>query len=210
MKASFLILSVCISTFSCTNNAKSVEIKKHQDNLPDTLTTTQSQGTPPHIDLIWEIENLKLYGDTTIEEGKIFYASIKFEPFVGFEDFKVSDVDHNVYAPLKLSSHKSGNNFRTRLKDGYNSNMANFAGHYSFVYWGCGSSCQSSLLIDRKTGRIYDAPGASLGYDFRIDSKMLIVNPPDSSGFYDNCFYCKPIIYIFDEQSKEFVERHAR
>ena len=199
-----------ISILSCSDNTKSVKTENHQVIEMSTLPQAQSQETPPRIDLIWEIDNLKLYGDTSIDNAKISYASIKFEPFIGFEDFKTSEVDHTKYATLDLKSHNAGTNFRTRLINGFNSDMANFAGHYTLVYWGCGSSCQSSLLIDRKTGKIYDAPGASLGYDFRIDSKMLIVNPPDSSGFYDDCFYCQPIIYIFDEESKKFVERHPR
>ncbi len=151
-----------------------------------------------------------MYGDTTIDKDKISYASIKFEPYIGFYEFKVISVDHKKYAELDLKSNKYANNFRTRLKEGYSSDSANFAGHYSFVYWGCGSPCQSSLVIDRKTGKIYDSPGATLGYDFRVNSKMLIVNPPDTSGFYDDCFHCKPLIYIFDEQTKSFNERKRK
>lgn len=176
----------------------------------DSLTNTQTKNTRPTIDLIHETENLKLYGDTTIDKDKISYALIKFEPYIGFEDYKVNSVDHKKYAELDLKSNKYASNFRTRLKEGYSSDTANFAGHYSFVYWGCGSPCQSSLVIDRKTGKIYDSPSASLGYDFRVDSRMLIVNPPDTSGFYFDCSYCKPIIYIFDEQTKTFIEQQRK
>jgi hypothetical protein len=37
-----------------------------------------------------------------------------------------------------------------------------------------------------------------------LDSKMLITNPPDSSGNYDDCDYCHPSIYALDENSKTF------
>lgn len=209
MKTVIAILTLTILTLSCKDNGKSVTTEK-QIIEQDSLTKTQIKNSRPTIDVIHETENLKLYGDTTIDKDKISYASIKFEPYISFDDFKVNSVDHKKYADLDLKSNKDANNFRTRLKEGYSSDRSNFAGHYTFVYWGCGSPCQSSLLIDRQTGKIYDSPGASLGYDFQVDSKMLIVNPPDTIGFYDDCFYCKPIIYIFDEQTKTFNERKRK
>jgi hypothetical protein len=61
------------------------------------------------------------------------------------------------------------------------------------------------MVIDRRTGKIYNAPDANQGYSFRAESNMLIVNPPEADGFYPaNCAYCKPVIYIFDTQSKIF------
>ncbi|HMS66831.1 MAG TPA: hypothetical protein PKD18_01785 [Saprospiraceae bacterium] len=210
MKTEIAILTLIILALSCKDNGEAVTAENNLIIEQDSLTRTKSQKTRPTIDLIHETENLKLYGDTTIDKDKISYASIKFEPYVGFDDFKVNSVDNKKYADLDLKSNKDANNFRTMLTMGYSSDTANFAGHYSFIYWGCGSPCQSSLLIDRRTGKIYNSPGASLGYDFRVGSKMLIVNPPDTNGFYDDCIYCKPIIYIFDEQTKTFKERQGR
>lgn len=46
------------------------------------------------------------------------------------------------------------------------------------IAWECGSLCQSGAIIDPKTGAIYyTIPTASFGFDFRKDSKLLIVNP---------------------------------
>lgn len=176
----------------------------------DSLKQKQVRKSRPIIDIILETENFKLYGDTSIEKDKISYASFKFEPYISFSDFKVNIIDNRKYADLDLKSNIGANYFRTRLKEGYSADTANFAGHYTFVFWGCGSPCKSSMLIDRKTGKIYDAPASELGYDFKVNSRMLIVNPPDSNGFYDNCPYCKPIIYIFDERTKTFKERKPR
>ncbi len=134
------------------------------------------------------------------------HGLIKFEPFISFEDFKVERIIHEKQADIDFKSYDGANHFRTRLKEAYKADTANFAGHYTFVYWGCGTSCQSSLLIDRLTGRVFDAPNANLGYEFRIDSRMLVVNPPDKAGFYGDCFYCNPVIYVFDEQDKVFKE----
>ena len=193
MKRVFYILTLSILTLSCRENRKSVTVEKYQNGEADGLTNSQSEKTRPSID-----------------KDKTPSSLIKFEPYVDFNDFKVNSVDHKKYADLDLKSNRVAFGFRTRLQEGYQAKKANFAGHYTFVDWGCGSACQSSLLIDRRTGRIYDSPTASLGYEFRIDSRMLIVNPPDSTGFYEDCYYCKPVIYIFDEQTKTFSERPRR
>jgi len=143
---------------------------------------------------------VKSLNDTIIEGRKL----IKFQPKISFNDFLVKNIDTKNKAKLDLNSNKNASLFKTRLKNAYKSDSSNFAGHYNFVFWGCGSSCQSSLIIDRLTGKIYDSPVASLGYKFYAKSRMLIVNPPDSNGYYEYCAYCKPIIYILNENTKTF------
>ena len=208
MKTTFAIFTLTLlAVWSCNDNGQSVSTRDNQDLKRDSLTNEVTKKTQKTIALIYESEDIKLYGDTTINKDKISYASIKFEPYIGFDDFKIKVVDHRKYADLDIKSNIIASNYQTRLREGYKVDTANFAGHYTFVYFGCGSPCQGSLVIDRKTGKVYDSPSASLGYDFRVDSRMLIVNPPDTSGFYDDCVYCKPIIYIFDEQTKTFTEK---
>lgn len=211
MKTEISILTLILLMLSCQDNGKSVANDNKQIiEEQDSLANAQAKKSQPTIDLIHETENVKLYGDPSIDKDKISYASLRFEPYIGFGDFKVDAVDNKKYAALDFKSNKGAANFQTRIREGYSADTANFAGHYSFVYWGCGSPCLNSVLIDRKTGKIYDSPGASLGYEFHVDSRMLITNPPDTSGFYEDCFYCKPIIYIFDEQTKTFNERQPR
>lgn len=203
MRHLVVILILLILSISCKENNADAEVATREPGSAPVQTTKNKS----HFDVFYETENVRLYGDTTIDKEKIVLVSLKFEPYIGFEDFRVPAVDHNKRAGLDLKSNKHAPMFRTRLREGYASDTANFAGHYTFVYWGCGSPCQSSLLIDRKTGKIYDAPEANLGYDFRSTSRMMIVNRPDSGGFYNDCIYCKPIIYIFDEATKKFTER---
>ncbi|MBX3165520.1 MAG: hypothetical protein KF900_13675 [Bacteroidetes bacterium] len=164
----------------------------------------------PIIGLIYETENIRIYGDTTIERDKFYISELKFEPYISFDDFKVNKIDNKRHAPLDLKSSNGASNFRTRLREGYNSDSANFAGHYTFVWWGCGSPCQSSLIIDRQTGKIYGGLVAANGYDYRVNSRMMIVNPPDTNGFYTNVSYLKPLIYVFNEQTKTFDERQPK
>jgi len=205
MKTIGALIVLFLMTLSCNDTTNSASKNESIRFEKDSLKAKEIKPRPT-VELIYEKENLKLFGDSTLQSGKFSHASIKFQPYIGFDDFKVAAIDHKKYAELNLKSNANANNFRTRLKEGYSCDTANFAGHYSFVYWGCGSPCQSSLLIDRRSGKIYDSPSASLGYEFRVDSRMLIVNPPDSSGLYDDCSYCKPIIYIFEDQKKTFTE----
>jgi hypothetical protein len=161
--------------------------------------------------LIISNDNIKIFGDTTIEKEKIYLTSIKFEPYISFEDFQTDSIDKGSdKAVLDLSSKTGASRFKTRISTAYKADTVNFAGHYTFVWWGCGSPCQDAVIVDRRTGKVYDAPEAALGYDFKADSRMLIVNPTDSTGFYDNCFYCKPVIYLLNEKTKEFEEKHPR
>ena len=55
----------------------------------------------------------------------------------------------------------------------------NFAGSYTMVSWPCRSLCVSLLAVDRRNGRLYTAPEAFNGLQFRRDSRLLIINPPE-------------------------------
>jgi hypothetical protein len=58
----------------------------------------------------------------------------------------------------------------------------NFAGHYTLAKWGCGSPCVEFVIIDAKSGAVYD-PGEQVGcanrngmearLQFRLDSQLI-------------------------------------
>lgn len=141
---------------------------------------------------------------TNKTQEKIEY--LKFEPGVSFSDFKVKVEKAKVKPNLK--SNVLGRRFRSVIRREYENTESLFAGHYTLASWGCGSPCQASVIIDRRTGKIYDSPTASVGFDFQKDSRMLIVNPPDSLNYYNkDCIYCKPEVYILNENTKKFELR---
>jgi len=113
-----------------------------------------------------------------------------------FEDFPVVEEFHGKLARVDLSSHPNARAFRTRLRDSAQKGP-NFAGHYALVRWGCGNECGQSLVIDLRTGKVYglaEPPSEpplgravrvkgellefSRGVNFRLTSKLLIVDPP--------------------------------
>lgn len=52
----------------------------------------------------------------------------------------------------------------------------NFAGYYTIVSFGCGTSCQQNLIINRKTGEIDGEFVTSMGAKFQKNSSLLIRN----------------------------------
>jgi hypothetical protein len=72
----------------------------------------------------------------------------------------------------------------------------NFAGHYTVVDWGCGTSCGVYVIVDDLTGKIYEPPEISKGVDlgvagpkFRPNSTLMVVAscpPPEVYGL-KNC-----------------------
>ena len=83
-------------------------------------------------------------------------------------------------SPINLKSNRTARVYKTRISESYKQNGVNFAGHYSFVYWGCGSPCTGCAIIDVRTGKVYSGPDSGFGYNFIKDSKLLIVNPKDT------------------------------
>jgi hypothetical protein len=85
--------------------------------------------------------------------------------------------------------------YRTRIRAGAKQG-SNFAGHYTVVSWGCGTSCAIYVILDARTGQVYWPPEISRGVElnvaspeFRLDSTLMIVAscpPPEIYG-YSNC-----------------------
>jgi hypothetical protein len=96
-----------------------------------------------------------------------------------FDDFPVKDIYHGASAAVDLNSNPYAREYRTRLRQAAKC-PPDFAGHYTVASWGCGSSCQSFMLIDSRTGKVIDGPGregATRGADFRPGSRLFIKDP---------------------------------
>ncbi len=114
-----------------------------------------------------------------------------------FADYRVDSLFRGVPAPVDFTSDPDSRRFRTVITAAA-ARGPNFAGHYTVASWGCGSPCQENVVLDARTGRIMASLNTSLGVRYRPDSRLLIANPPDSSGCYDpECFYCRPVAYLW-------------
>ncbi len=98
----------------------------------------------------------------------------KYNLKTSFEDYPVK-VYKGKLAPPDFSSNPNAKRFITRIKEGCEDGI-NFAGHYTLISWGCGSPCQSGVVVNRKNGRIFDGVDSTFGSKFKKDSKMIVIN----------------------------------
>ncbi|MBU4210786.1 hypothetical protein KKC08_00810 [Patescibacteria group bacterium] len=80
----------------------------------------------------------------------------------------------------------------------------NFAGHYTFATWGCGTSCLSYAIVDSISGKIVLSDGAleeeHLTPHFDINSRLLVFNSKDDFEQYKG----KNINEILDKDRFDF------
>lgn len=96
-----------------------------------------------------------------------------------FDDYPVDTVALTKHAPIDFDSHPKAYTFRDVLNYGIQDGP-NFAQHYTIVTFGCGSTCEAFVIVDAYTGSVYFPEfSSSVGLEFRLDSNLLIVDPPD-------------------------------
>jgi hypothetical protein len=133
-----------------------------------------------------------------------------------FEDFPVTEVWKGPPAPVKIQS-KEERLFRTNLRDSIKK-TPNFAGHYSLVFWGCGTSCLSGAIVDQQTGNVFQPPLSTNGdggdhwgisgyfvFDkppvlFQSDSRLVIIRSEINKG--KNGWI--PDVYYFVWENEKF------
>ena len=105
-----------------------------------------------------------------------------------FGDFSVTEAFHGQPArPVLVTD--GDRMFRTRIRSEARKGP-NFAGHYTIVKWGCGSSCASFLVVDAISGRVYHNVFGILGFlykgtasgrdyrglEYRLSSSLLVID----------------------------------
>lgn len=111
-----------------------------------------------------------------------------------FEKFPSMPENLKHTAKVNLKSHPMARRYRTVLLKGA-AEGANFAGHYSVVGWGCGTSCVQFAVVDLESGQVIfpddfsvisgvnleadefeaEAGGHFWGLRYRLDSRLFIV-----------------------------------
>ncbi len=103
-----------------------------------------------------------------------------------FEDYPVRVVPIKKPHAVDFKGNREAWRFRTVLRDGA-PDGPNFAGHYTFVHHGCGSSCDAVFIVDALTGhaerpKTYEAVSTvytndidKSGHQYRIDSSLIAV-----------------------------------
>ena len=92
-------------------------------------------------------EGAPQYGDLELREGP---------PRPRFRDYPVKKIFHGKPAPPIIVKQFRG--FRTSIRRGA-SNDVEFAGHYTIPRWGCGAECNTFVIVDSISGKVYDGFG---------------------------------------------------
>jgi hypothetical protein len=97
--------------------------------------------------------------------------------FLDFDVYPVKEIFKGIPAPVDFASNPEAKEFETKLnkqaKEG-----PNFAGHYTLVEIGCGTECKRYMIVDVISGKVFSLGEAHRGVAVRLDSKLLIVDPP--------------------------------
>lgn len=101
-----------------------------------------------------------------------------------FSDFPVHELYRGKPAPAQPAS-RFARMYGTVIREG-SAEGPNFAGHYTVVLWGCGTSCVQFAIVDAATGAVYDPPYKSVvggdtkglvehwGIHFRLNSALFV------------------------------------
>lgn len=125
-----------------------------------------------------------------------------------FADYPARESFGGRPAPVRLRTRRD-RGYRTRLREGAAAGP-NFAGRYTFVYWGCGTGCAQAAVVDAKTGLVYWPPleyadiptpdrgeydrGYEYGAGYRRDSRLLVLTRSN----YDREASYTAYFYLFD------------
>ena len=181
------------------------------------ITNGQKPKLKTKGDTLYSDNQIIMLGD--IQEIVSFGIFKKFKFKSQFNDFKVENIFKGKLANPNFSTDPDAKYFITRIKDGCEYTGVNFAGHYTIVEWGCGAACQEMAIVDRINGNIifsqipFDTADGHCGIEYKLDSRMLIVNtePLSESSEYEKGykrydFWRIPTVYEIKDSRLKQVE----
>ncbi len=176
------VLLLAISAWSCGQN------QQEDKTLASTHPKLENQLAKDSVDLPTEDpENADTYQRYRITE----------EEYRNSGNYAVPNLYRGKLAALDENSDKDARAFRTALNEGMKQGV-NFAGKYTVVTVGCGTSCQVHYVVDRENGKVLDKVQSSMGARYSADSRLFIINPTDSTVNYNECRNCTPEAYVFE------------
>lgn len=92
----------------------------------------------------------------------LFAQATKSSAEPKFKDYAVPVETRLKYVPPKFST-AAQRRFRTVIRD-WTRKGPNFAGHYTIAEWGCGTGCVQMVVVDNRTGNVYQGPWGALPF----------------------------------------------
>lgn len=100
------------------------------------------------------------------------------ETWPAFADYPPSDAPDPLVEHVDFDSHPDAALFDQALRAAVGK-PADFAARFRVVLVGCGTTCQAAIAVDAGTGRVVTGPTAEFGIVYQLDSRLLVVNPPE-------------------------------
>ncbi|TXK37021.1 hypothetical protein FVR03_16210 [Pontibacter qinzhouensis] len=117
--------------------------------------------------------------------------------------FRVEEMYEGKLTSPDFSAHNHLQQHKAAIQQGLKAGI-NFAGRYTVVTVACGTNCQEHYIVNRETGQVLDKVQSGLGAGFSADSRLFILNPPDSTINYNACDLCAPKTFVLEDgQLKE-------
>lgn len=91
-----------------------------------------------------------------------------------FDDYSVKKIFKGKPATVDVKTQAQARRYHTMLRIGA-ARGPNFAGHYTIVGWGCGTSCLEFAIVDAITGKVFFPPGIPY-----IDGHFVDLGPGES------------------------------
>lgn len=183
----------CLGLLSCQSG----------DNEEKTIASTH-----PKLEERLKVDSVRTPVDVD-QEGDLYHRyRITMEEYETGGTYAVTNTFRGSPAPLDVTSHADARTHRTALAEGLQQGV-NFAGRYTVVSIPCGDNCQTHYVVDRENGQVKDKVQSSAGARYSAESRLLIVNPADSTYNYSNCSTCEPKAYVLENGRLSEVNQAA-
>ncbi|MCJ8167078.1 hypothetical protein MKJ04_19705 [Pontibacter sp. E15-1] len=123
---------------------------------------------------------------------------ITMEQYHTSGEHDVHDMYSGRMAPLDVKSHPDARTHRIVLTEALQEGV-NFAGKYTIVSVECGANCQTHYVIDRQSGKVLDKLQGHGSASYSPNSRLFVLDAPDSTVNFSTCPDCQPKAYTFRE-----------
>lgn len=121
-----------------------------------------------------------------------------------FEEFPTKLYKGKI-AKVDVDNHPIAKNYRiTVFSPPTTTRELAFAGHFAVAKFQHTLEKTGGLIVDLKNGEVYELPNYALGYSYKKDSRLLIVNPPRKDGKINTCRNCGTVYWLWDDSTRQF------
>lgn len=175
LKQFLILLSLATILNACKKDKPEVVSSKIQNNTPLEVRVDDTEK----IDTVFKSNDMVILKTKKLTDTLlIFHSDLEKKKFeVPVENLKLTK-------ELDFSHYEFKKTYITTIKEGIQQEGVNFAGSFCFVSWGCGSPCKLSAVVDMKTGIVYNGLPSAIGYKFKKESEIIIVNPSYQRNYY--------------------------